>query len=91
MNATQIERAAYVAAHRIVDADASAPEFAWPAAQRSRAIDAIAEIIKDVLELECDTGEESADCQEQKTRCELVLVKRRHTAVVIEFPRRAIS
>ena len=46
MKANEIERAAYMAAHRILMADLSAAELACPSARRSRAVDAIAGILK---------------------------------------------
>ena len=41
MNAKEIERAAYVAAHRVLAADTSAHELACPGARKSRAIAAV--------------------------------------------------
>jgi hypothetical protein len=53
MNANQLERAAYVAAHAILSASLSAPELACPGARRSRQIDRVAEIIKTVFGPQC--------------------------------------
>jgi hypothetical protein len=50
MDIHEIERAAYIAAHRILMANTDAPELACPGARRSRAVDTIAEIIKDVFD-----------------------------------------
>jgi hypothetical protein len=50
MNSRQIERAAYIAAHRLMTADLSAPRLACPGARRSAVLDSMAEIIKDVYE-----------------------------------------
>ena len=51
MMAKEIERAAYIAAHRILDTNTAAPELACPGARRSRAVDMIADIIREVFEL----------------------------------------
>jgi len=48
---TEIERASYIAAHRVLAANTSAPELACAGARRSHAIDIIAGIIKDTFEL----------------------------------------
>ena len=50
MNAHQMERAAYIAAHRILTTDLSAPELACPGARRSAIVDNMARIIKSVYE-----------------------------------------
>lgn len=52
MNSSNLERAAYLAAHRIMQADLTNPQFACPGTRRSKMIDAIAGIIKDVMEAE---------------------------------------
>ena len=52
MKAEQIERAAYIAAHAILSANLTAPELACPGARRTYAVDAIAELIKGVFELD---------------------------------------
>ena len=91
MNATQIERAAYIAARRIAEANTRAPELACPGARRPLAIGKIARIIKDVFQSQLAAGDEDRDCHELRARPELFLVRRRHTAVLIEFPRRALS
>jgi len=46
----EIERAAYMAAYRILTADTSSPELACASARRTRAIDTIAGIIRDTFE-----------------------------------------
>ena len=51
VKANEIERAAYIAAHRILVADTSGSELACRGGRRSRAVDTIAEIIKEVFEL----------------------------------------
>ncbi len=50
MNARQIERAAYIAAHRLMTMDCSAPQLACPGARRSAMLDNMANIIKSVYE-----------------------------------------
>lgn len=57
MNSSTIERAAYIAAHRIIQADLSSPQFACPGTRRSKMVDAIAGIIKDVMEAEPDSDD----------------------------------
>ena len=61
MNANQLERAAYVAAHAILSANLSAPELACPGARRSHEVDRIAEVIKTVFAPECTEFARSAD------------------------------
>ena len=88
MNATEIERAAYMAAHRILMADLSAAELACPGARRSRAIDAIAGIIKEVFEL---SAIDRDYCFERAAAGSAEPAERSRPAVVIELPRRASS
>ncbi len=52
MTSDTLERAAYIAAHRIMQADLDSPQFACAGTRRSRTVDAIAGIIKDVMEAE---------------------------------------
>lgn len=54
MKSDNIERAAYLAAHRIMQADLANPQFACPGTRRSRAVDMVAGIIKNVMEAEGD-------------------------------------
>ena len=61
MNAKQLERASYLAAHAILSANTSAPHLATPGARRSYTIDVIADKIKNVFELHCSALDESAD------------------------------
>lgn len=51
MNSRQIERAAYIAAHRLMTMDCTAPQLACPGARRSAMLDNMANIIKDVYEV----------------------------------------
>ncbi len=53
MNAKQLERASYMAAHAILAANTSAPHLATPGARRSYTVDTIAEKIRSVFELHC--------------------------------------
>jgi hypothetical protein len=62
MKADQLERAAYMAAHRILTTNTGAPELACPGARRSHAVDVIANVIKDVFELHCADPEEIKEC-----------------------------
>lgn len=61
MNANQMERAAYIAAHRLLSSDLSAPELACPGARRSAVIDNMARIIKGVFELHSQRFDETTD------------------------------
>jgi hypothetical protein len=61
MNANQMERAAYIAAHRLLTTDLSAPELACPGARRSAVIDNMARIIKSVYEAHSQRFDETTD------------------------------
>lgn len=61
MNANQMERAAYIAAHRILTTDLNAPELACPGARRSYVVDAIADIIKGVYEAHSQRFDDATD------------------------------
>lgn len=61
MNAHQMERAAYMAAHRIMTTDLTAPELACPGARRSAILDNMARIIKSVYEAHSARFDETTD------------------------------
>ena len=61
MNAKQLERASYMAAHAILSTDTSAPHLATPGARRSYMVDTIAARIKGVFELHCSALDESTE------------------------------
>ena len=61
MNAKQLERASYMAAHAILASNTSAPHLATPGARRTYTIDAIADTIRSVFELHCSALDESTD------------------------------
>jgi hypothetical protein len=61
MNAHQMERAAYIAAHRLMTTDLSAPELACPGARRSAMLDNMARIIKSVYEAHSERFDETTD------------------------------
>src|SRR5262249_31780211 len=61
MNAHQMERAAYIAAHRLLTTDLSAPELACPGARRSAVLDNMAKIIKSVYEAHSARFDEETD------------------------------
>jgi len=61
MNAKQLERASYLAAHAILSANVTAPHLATPGARRSYMIDSIADQIKSVFELHCSALDEAGD------------------------------
>ena len=70
MNAKQLERASYMAAHAILAANTSAPHLATPGARRTYTVDTIAEKIRSVFELHCwaldDAGVRRAEALSQK-------------------------
>ena len=59
MNAKQLERASYMAAHAILAANTSAPHLATPGARRTYTVDKIAENIRNVFELHCSALDEA--------------------------------
>ena len=61
MNPNQMERAAYIAAHRILTTDLTAPELACPGARRSAIVDNIAAIIKGVYEAHSQRFDDQTD------------------------------
>jgi hypothetical protein len=61
MNAKQLERASYLAAHAVLSANISAPHLATPGARRSYMVDAIANRIRSVFELHCSAFDEPGD------------------------------
>jgi hypothetical protein len=61
MNAKQLERASYMAAHAILSANTSAPYLATPGARRTYTVDKIAEKIRNVFELHCSALDEAED------------------------------
>jgi hypothetical protein len=63
MNAKQLERASYLAAHAVLSADVSAPHLATPGARRSYTVDAIANKIRSIFELHCSAFDDCSDWQ----------------------------
>jgi len=63
MNAKQLERASYLAAHAVLSANVSAPHLATPGARRSYIIDTIANKIRNVFELHCSALDDSSHWQ----------------------------
>jgi len=61
MNAKQLERASYLAAHAVLSADVSAHHLATPGARRSYTVDAIANKIRSIFELHCSALDDSSD------------------------------
>lgn len=61
MNAKQLERASYLAAHAVLSANVSAPHLATPGARRSYTVDAIADQIRSVFELHFSAFDNSSD------------------------------
>src|SRR5579863_2435973 len=63
MNAKQLERASYLAAHAVLSADVSAPHLATPGGRRSYTIDTIANKIRNLFELHCSALDDSSAWQ----------------------------
>jgi hypothetical protein len=61
MNANQMERAAYMAAHRILTTNVTAPELACPGARRSAMVDNSASIIVSIFEAHSQRFDETTD------------------------------
>ena len=76
MNAHQMERAAYIAAHRILTTDLTAPELACPGARRSAIIDNIARIIKSVYEAHDQASDARTDWGASEVPNVHILLKR---------------
>jgi len=76
MNARDMERAAYIAAHRILTANLSAPELACPSARWSHAVDMVAGIIREVFECQPNGLDASATRTERQNGILLELVNR---------------
>ena len=86
MKPSEMERAAYIAAHRIMVADISSPELACPGARRSHVVDTIAGIIKQVLELHSDTPNDSRTWHQGTSESQRSAAAVRQAGVVIELP-----
>ncbi len=67
MNAKQLERASYMAAHAILAANTSAPHLATPGARRTYTVDIIAEKIRSVFELHCSALDEATPVAIRRT------------------------
>ena len=65
MNAKQLERASYLAAHAILSANTGAPHLATPGARRSHTIDVLAATIKSIFELHCSALDEAGEWRDQ--------------------------
>ena len=61
MNANQMERAAYIAAHRLMTTDLTAPELACPGARRSALLDNMAKVIVGVFQAHNQRFDEATD------------------------------
>jgi hypothetical protein len=61
MNAKQLERASYLAAHAVLATNTSAPHLATPGARRSYMVDTIAQKIRSIFELHCSALDESTE------------------------------
>ncbi len=90
MNIAEVERAAYIAAHRILTTNTSAPELACPGSRRSYAIDAIAGIIKDAFEVFSDKPDLGrADEVERTAEFRPNVALRSRSGTVLKLPQRA--
>jgi hypothetical protein len=91
MTARGIERAAYIAAHRILAANTTAAELVCPGAKRSHAVDSIADIIREVFELHNQNPEEMTTVRQREVELGPRLVNHRRTGTVLELPMRVSS
>jgi len=73
MNAKQLERASYMAAHAILSANISAPYLATPGARRTYTVDTIAEKIRNVFELHCSALDEAENWRPASQKLQLVV------------------
>jgi len=90
VNAKEIEIAAYMAAHRILEMNTAA-EFACPGAQRSRTVDTIADIIREVFEIYSLRPAEPVDRMARRNESGPHVITPRRSAVLLELPVRASS
>jgi hypothetical protein len=91
MNPKEIERAAYIAAYRILTANISSPELACAGTRRSRAIDAIAGIIKDTLELHRAGLDQGSTWTERQSEARPAAAVARGGRVLLELPQRPLN
>jgi len=78
MNAKQLERASYMAAHAVLAANINAPHLASPGARRSYAVDTIAKKIRNIFELHCSALDEAADWRPPTQKLQLVVQELRY-------------
>jgi len=83
MGTGEIERAACVAAYRVLTANTTARELACASARRSHAIDMVAAIIKDTFE-SLQVGSEAAPLRSER-------VAGRPNGVLVEIPQRPLN
>jgi hypothetical protein len=90
MTAKGIERAAYVAAHRILESNSTAADLARSGAPRADAVDMIAGIIREAFEFCNLAADELGSSRERRVETRLLVVNHRRAGVVLEFPVRAL-
>ena len=86
MTTRGIERAAYIAPHRIVEVNTMASELVCPGARRSRSIHKIAETIREVFALHSTHDNERI---EREAESGLRVVNHRRACAVLQLPSRA--
>jgi mannose-1-phosphate guanylyltransferase len=86
MTAKDIERAAYIAAYRIVEADTAVPPLACTGARRSHAVDTIADIIREVFELYNLAPEELSKRVDEISGPHLANYRRREAVLELPVP-----
>jgi len=91
MNARDTERAAYIAAHRILAANLSAPELACPSARWSHAVDMVAGIIQEVFACQPNSLDVNAPRTERTAEVAAECVARRQNGILLELVNRASS
>jgi hypothetical protein len=91
MNARDRERAAYIAAHRILSANLGAPELACPSARWTYAVDTVAGIIQEVFECQPSSLDVSATRTERAADTAAECLARRQNGILLELVNRASS
>ena len=91
MSPKEIERAAYIAAHRLLAVDTTARELVCPGARRTHAVDIMAQVIREAFELQKTPIDESGYRFQYPADAGPHPVELRRTGVLVELPLRASS
>ena len=85
MSEKEIERAAYIAAHRILSANTAPVGLVCPGARRSYAVDTIAGIIRDIFEVSEPGRDAYTNRADRRIQTALQVVNR-NTTVLRQLP-----